>query len=180
MELLNGRDLESLVAEFGPLPPARAMYMMRQVCHSLGEAHARGLVHRDVKPANIFMCRMGLDYDFVKVLDFGLVQTRKADPALAITETLHTAEHLIGTPAYMAPEVILGKDNVDRRADVYALGCVAYFLLTGKRVFEDGTPMQALVDHVHTLPVGAVEKNQPGDTAGRRRARARVPQEESG
>ncbi len=152
MELLNGRDLESLVAEFGPLPPARAMYLLRQVCHSLGEAHARGLVHRDVKPANIFVCRMGLDYDFVKVLDFGLVQTRKADPALAITETLHTAEHLIGTPAYMAPEVILGKDTVDRRADVYALGCVAYFLLTGKRVFEDGTPMQALVDHVHTLP----------------------------
>ena len=152
MELLNGRNLESLVHEFGPLSPPRAMYMLRQVCHSLGEAHARGLVHRDVKPANIFVCRMGLDYDFVKVLDFGLVQTRKADPALAVTETLLTAEHLIGTPAYMAPEVILGKDTVDRRADVYALGCVAYFLLTGKRVFEDGTSMQALVDHVHTVP----------------------------
>lgn len=152
MELLQGRDLESLVDEFGPLSTPRAMYLLRQVCHSLGEAHARGLVHRDVKPANIFVCRMGLDYDFVKVLDFGLVQTRKADPALAATETLQTAEHLIGTPAYMAPEVILGKDNVDRRADVYALGCVAYFLLTGKRVFEDGTSMQALVDHVHTVP----------------------------
>ena len=152
MELLNGRNLESLVDEFGPLSSPRAMYMLRQVCHSLGEAHARGFVHRDVKPANIFVCRMGLDYDFVKVLDFGLVQTRKADPALAATATLQTAEHLIGTPAYMAPEVILGKDTVDRRADVYAIGCVAYFLLTGKRVFEDGTSMQALVDHVHTVP----------------------------
>ena len=160
MELLNGRDLESLVDEFGPLPPARAMYLLRQVCHSLGEAHARGLVHRDVKPANIFVCRMGLDYDFVKVLDFGLVQTRKADPAMAVTETLQTAEHLIGTPAYMAPEVILGKDNVDRRADVYALGCVAYFLLTGRRVFEDSTQMQALVDHVHAVPSAPSRKSR--------------------
>ena len=78
MELLEGRDLESLVKEFGPLPPERAMFLLQQVCHSLAEAHARGLVHRDVKPANIFLCRMGLEFDFVKVLDFGLVQTRRA------------------------------------------------------------------------------------------------------
>jgi hypothetical protein len=158
MELLTGRDLESLVKEFGPLPAERAMYLLRQVCHSLGEAHARGLVHRDVKPANIFVCRMGLDYDFVKVLDFGLVQVRRADPSLVETETLLTAQHLIGTPAYMAPEVILGKEDVDRRADVYSLGCVVYFLLTGKRVFDDGTPMQALVDHVHAIPAAPSRK----------------------
>lgn len=153
MELLAGRDLESLVREFGPLPPERAMFLLRQVCHSLAEAHERGLVHRDVKPANIFLCRMGRDFDFVKVLDFGLVQTRKSDPATAVTETLATAHTLIGTPAYMAPEVILGRDDVDRRADVYAIGCVAFYLLTGTRVFHDGTQMQALIDHVHASPV---------------------------
>jgi tRNA A-37 threonylcarbamoyl transferase component Bud32 len=153
MELLSGRDLESLVREFGPLPPERAMYVLRQVCHSLAEAHDRGLVHRDVKPANIFLCRMGRDFDFVKVLDFGLVQTRKTDPAAAATETLATVQALIGTPAYMAPEVILGREDVDRRADVYAIGCVAFYLLTGTRVFQDGTQMQALIDHVHATPV---------------------------
>ncbi len=158
MELLAGRDLESLVREFGPLPPERAMYLLQQVCHSLAEAHERGMVHRDVKPANIFLCRMGREFDFVKVLDFGLVQVRKADPATAATETLATVQSLIGTPAYMAPEVILGRDDVDRRADVYAIGCVAFYLLTGTRVFQDGTQMQALVDHVHTTPVAPSER----------------------
>ena len=153
MELLDGRDLESLVREFGPLPPERVLYLLKQLCHSLAEAHARGMVHRDIKPANIFLCRMGLEFDFVKVLDFGLVQTRRADPSTAITETLATAQQLIGTPAYMAPEVILGRDDVDRRADVYAIGCVAFYLLTGTRVFTDGNQMQVLVDHVHTEPV---------------------------
>jgi serine/threonine-protein kinase len=153
MELLEGRDLESVVREFGPLPPERVVYLLRQICHSLAEAHARGMVHRDIKPANIFLCRMGLEFDFVKVLDFGLVQTRQVDSSAAVTETLITAQQLIGTPAYMAPEVILGKDDVDRRADVYAIGCVAFFLLTGTRVFQDGTQMQSLIDHVHAEPI---------------------------
>lgn len=161
MELLVGRDLESLVREFGPLPPARAMYLLQQLCHSLAEAHDRGLVHRDVKPANLFLCRMGRDFDFVKVLDFGLVQSRKSDPAAAVTETLATAQTLIGTPAYMAPEVILGRDDVDRRADVYSIGCVAFYLLTGTRVFHDGSQMQALIDHVHSAPV-APSQRVPG------------------
>ena len=100
------------------------------------------MVHRDIKPANIFLCRMGLEFDFVKVLDFGLVQTRRHDPSTAVTETLATAQQLIGTPAYMAPEMILGRDDVDRRADVYAIGCVAFYLLTGTRVFQDGNQMQ--------------------------------------
>ena len=153
MELLEGRDLESFVKEFGPLAPERVAFLLTQICHSLSEAHARGMVHRDIKPANIFLCRMGLEFDFVKVLDFGLVQTRKPDASTAVTETLVTAQQLIGTPAYMAPEVILGKDDVDRRADVYAIGCVAYFLLTGTRVFEHGNQMQTLIDHVHAEPV---------------------------
>ena len=153
MELLDGRDLESLIKEFGPLPAERALYLLRQVCHSLAEAHARGMIHRDIKPANLFVCRMGLEFDFIKVLDFGLVQTRRPDPAAAVTETLVTAQQLIGTPSYMAPEIILGQADIDRRVDVYAIGCVAFFMLTGTRVFADGNQMQALVDHVHAAPV---------------------------
>lgn len=158
MELLVGSDLESLVKKFGPLPADRVLFLLRQACHSLAEAHARGLVHRDVKPANIFVCRMGLDYDFVKVLDFGLVQYREVEASENITETLVTAERLIGTPAYLAPEIILGSRDVDRRADVYALGCVAYYLLTGQRVFQEGSAMQALIDHVQTTPAAPSRK----------------------
>jgi serine/threonine-protein kinase len=150
MELLSGRDLESLVREFGPVPSDRAVYLLRQVCHSLAEAHARGLVHRDIKPANIYVCRMGLEYDFVKVLDFGLVKVRQKGAAQTLTSTI---EHTTGTPAYMAPEIILGEANVDRRADVYALGCVAYYLLTGHLVFEADTPMKMLMQHVQAEPV---------------------------
>ena len=136
------------------------MFLLRQVCHSLAEAHARGLIHRDVKPANIYVCRMGLDYDFVKVLDFGLVKFKDAPPE-GETQTLMTAAHTtIGTPAYMAPEVILGQSDVDRRADVYALGCVAYFALTGQLVFEGSTPMQTLVDHVHATPVPPSQRSE--------------------
>jgi serine/threonine-protein kinase len=149
MELLLGRDLETLVKEFGPLPADRAVFLLRQICHSLAEAHVRGLVHRDIKPANIYNCRMGLEYDFVKVLDFGLVSfARAAGPSL-----LMTADHsTTGTPAYMAPEVILGATDVDNRADVYSLGCVAYWLLTGHLVFEAETTMKMLMHHVQTPP----------------------------
>src|SRR5439155_427011 len=116
MELLAGRDLESLIREFGPLPAGRVIYLLRQACHSLADAHARGFVHRDIKPANIYVCRMGLEYDFVKVLDFGLVKVRDHREA---GQTLLTADHgTTGTPAYMAPEIILGETDVDRRADV--------------------------------------------------------------
>ena len=150
MELLVGRDLESLVRDFGPLPADRVVYLLRQVCHSLAEAHSRDLVHRDIKPANIYVCRMGLDYDFVKVLDFGLVKFGRDSGR----RTSLTADHVTsGTPAYMAPEVILGDAESDRRADVYALGCVAYWMLTGHLVFEADTPMKMLVDHVQAAPV---------------------------
>jgi serine/threonine-protein kinase len=153
MELLAGRDLESMVREFGPLPAERVGYLLRQVAHSLADAHARGLVHRDIKPANIYVCRMGLEYDFVKVLDFGLVKVNNHLSFLR-TQTVVTAEQkTTGTPAYMAPEIILGESTVDRRADVYALGCVAYYLLTGHLVFEADTPMKMLVQHVQVEPV---------------------------
>src|SRR5580765_1193247 len=103
MELLDGRDLQSLVREFGPVPAERALFFLRQVCHSLAEAHARGLVHRDVTPSNIYICRMGLDYDFVKVLDFGLVKFNGAHPVEDSKGKPHTTT---GTPAFMAPEII--------------------------------------------------------------------------
>jgi serine/threonine-protein kinase len=150
MELLQGRDLESLVREFGPVWPDRALFLLRQVAHSLAEAHSQGLVHRDITPANIYVCRMGLDYDFVKVLDFGLVTH---DDRRAMGESLLTgAQMTTGTPAFMAPEVIL-ESEVDARADIYALGCVAYFLLTGQLVFEAETPMKMFIQHVQSTPV---------------------------
>jgi len=159
MELLVGRDLETLVRDFGPLPAERAMFLLRQVCHSLADAHARGLVHRDIKPANIYVCRMGLDYDFAKVLDFGLVKFHGRQTAPG--DSLLTApQQTTGTPAYMAPEVILGDAAVDRRADVYAVGCVAYYLLTGQLVFEAETPMKMLMQHVQSRPVPPSQRTE--------------------
>ena len=150
MELLTGRSLDSLVKTFGPLPPERALYLLRQMCHSLAEAHAAGLVHGDVKPANIFICRMGLDYDFVKVLDFGLVQLVEPNPTDAVTRTAIAIDHIMGTPGYIAPEAIVNPGRADGRADIYALGCVAYFMLTGKPVFPRDSPIHGLADHLHS------------------------------
>lgn len=154
MELLTGLDLHSLVARFGPIPPARAVHLLRQACRSLAEAHHAGLVHRDIKPANIYLCRVGLEHDFVKVLDFGLVKrtgpstTRAADPGLT------DANSIVGTPSFMPPEMAEGRPDVDGRADLYALGCVAYWLLTGTQVFDSNgrSAMQVLMDHVGTRP----------------------------
>ena len=158
MELLIGRDLENLVREFGPVPADRAIFLLRQVCHSLADAHARGLVHRDIKPANIYVCRMGLEYDFAKVLDFGLVKERAQGAGLQSLLTLE--QTTTGTPAYMAPEIILGETDVDSRADVYALGCVAYFLLTGQLVFEGDTPMKMLMQHVNATPIPPSQRTE--------------------
>ena len=150
MELLEGFSLQALVDRFGAVPPERAVRLLRQACHSLAEAHAAGLVHRDVKPANLFVCRHGLDLDFVKVLDFGLVKLQHA--SAAGTDALTGDGGFTGTPGYMAPEVAVGAE-IDERADIYALGCVAYWLLTGCRVFESASAMQVVVDHVRTPPV---------------------------
>ena len=150
MELLDGLDLETLVREFGPLPPARALHIVQQVCRSLAEAHAMGLIHRDIKPANIYVCRMGVEYDFVKVLDFGLVKVndqRQQSSAMLTVEPL-----IMGTPAYMAPEAILDA-AADHRVDLYAVGCLAYFLLTGTRVFDADTAMKLLMQHVQDEPL---------------------------
>ena len=150
MELLEGMTLEQLVREKGPLPPGRVVHVLRQVCASLEEAHARGLVHRDIKPANIHLGRLGLTCDFVKVLDFGLVKSMSAPGG---EDSLGTAAGLTpGTPAYMAPEMALG-EAIDGRADLYALGCVAYYLLTGALVFEASGGLQMVARHLHDAPV---------------------------
>ena len=157
MELLDGFDVETLVSRFGPLPPERALHILIQACHSLAEAHQGGLIHRDVKPANIYVCRYGLDWDFVKVLDFGLV--KNAQVASDDGRPLTVAGMIAGTPGYMAPEMGLGNPDVDWRADIYALGCVGYWLLTGKQVFDSGpSPMQIVMDHIQKTPPAASER----------------------
>jgi len=157
MEYLDGLDLESLVSRFGPLPPERVVYLLRQACNSLADAHQNLLTHRDVKPANIYACQLGVSYDYVKLLDFGLVSsTVTEDVSLQLTAEDTTS----GTPAYMAPEMAVGKDDVDGRADLYALGCVGYWLLTGKQVFEGHTPVAVLVEHVKTAPVPPSQRTE--------------------
>lgn len=146
MELLEGRDLQQLVHEAGRLDPRRAAHFLRQACESLAEAHGTGLVHRDVKPANLFASRLGAEVDFLKVLDFGLVSWRDEGRATEGAEG-----SLSGTPAYVAPELVRG-EPADARADVYALGCVTYFLLTGHTVFEGDNAVAVLHAHVHEAP----------------------------
>ncbi len=158
MELLNGLGLDALVARFGPLPAGRVVYLLRQVCLSIGEAHTAGLIHRDLKPANIFVCRVGLEADFVKVLDFGLV---KSELATEPGDALATDPNIVvGTPAFMAPELILGERGVDARADIYALGCVAYWLLTGQLVFEAEGARKVMVEHVRSEPVAPSRRTE--------------------
>ena len=150
MELLEGLSLERLVEDFGAVDPGRTVYLLRQICHSLGEAHARGLVHRDIKPANVMVCRLGPDADFVKVLDFGLVKHTAAGQTVTMVSTAGTA---VGTPSYMAPEIALGHADVDGRTDIYSLGCVAYYLLTAQHVFSGDTPVATAVAHVQSAPI---------------------------
>lgn len=155
MEYLNGLDLATLVRKHGPVPPERTAHLLQQACESLAEAHDNHFIHRDVKPANIFVCHLGLSYDFIKVLDFGLVKTQ-TNGGLKTDDDLNTELTMkgvtTGTPAYMAPELAMGEGNVDARSDIYALGCVAYWLLTGQLVFQRESPLAMIVDHVKEVP----------------------------
>ena len=157
MELLDGIDLDEMVKKHGALPAERVVHILRQVCASLGEAHRRDLVHRDVKPANIFLCKRAFEYDFVKVLDFGLVRKHSTvDPAAPANE-LSQMGMVMGTPAYIAPEVING-EPADARSDIYAVGCVVYWLLTGEKVFDAPTLAALLVAHASKEPVPPSER----------------------
>ena len=156
MEYLHGISLEEFVRRHGPLPVSRAVHALRQACGSLREAHARGLVHRDVKPQNLMLCVRGGLYDVVKVLDFGLVKEMHNPHTRDITQYAK----VLGTPLYMAPERLRNPADADARADIYALGAVAFFLLTGKHVFEAATDHDLVYQILNTparslLAVGA-------------------------
>ena len=149
MEYLPGLNLEELVKRHGPLPAERAIHLLRQACGALHEAHSAGLIHRDIKPSNIITCQRGGLHDVAKLLDFGLVRT----PDLGATADTLTQEGAIaGTPAYMAPEQADGKRNLDARSDIYSLGAVAYYLLTGQPPFVRPTHLQTLIAHIHERP----------------------------
>jgi eukaryotic-like serine/threonine-protein kinase len=157
MELLEGFDLETLVRRYGPQPAERVVHFLIQACESLAEAHLSRLIHRDIKPKNLFVCRLGLTYDFVKVLDFGLVKSIKPEVS---QEQLTLADATSGTPAYMAPEIALGKADADGRVDIYSLGCVAYWLLTGHLVFETSGTLPVLLAHVQEKPIPPSQRSE--------------------
>jgi eukaryotic-like serine/threonine-protein kinase len=147
MEYLDGIDLERLVREAGPLPPGRVVHILRQVCEALAEAHAVGLIHRDIKPANILLSERGGVSDFAKVLDFGLVKdVNMPDDARLTRENV-----LAGTLHYLAPEAIQDGRSSDSRSDIYAVGAMAYYLLTGAHVF-DGRPIEVIQGHLQAPP----------------------------
>jgi serine/threonine protein kinase len=148
MELLDGIDAEQLVTRYGPQPAARVVSLIRQACESLEEAHDLGMVHRDVKPSNVFVCRLGKQTDFVKLLDFGLVKALQSPEETRLT----MQGEVSGTPAFMAPEQVRSEPDIDARADVYGLGCVAYYLLTGTLVFAGPTPMAMAIAQLERDP----------------------------
>jgi serine/threonine-protein kinase len=148
MEYLNGITLEVLARVSGPQPPARVLYILHQICGSLREAHGRGLIHRDIKPSNIMLCERGGLYDVVKVLDFGLVKESQSEkPELTQPNTI------VGTPFYLAPELITDASAFSPLSDLCALSGVAYYLLTGRNVFEGTSSVEICAMHLHDEPV---------------------------
>ena len=149
MEYLPGFTLEEIVRAHGPLPPARAIHFLRQVCAALREAHGLQLVHRDVKPANIMVCERGGVFDVAKLLDFGLVRGGGGGPA---AETIGDGHLIVGTPGYMSPEQAQGRDDLAASSDVYAVGATAYLMLTGLPAFRSATPIEMLIAQATGLP----------------------------
>ncbi len=161
MEYLDGIDLDRLVRGQGPLPPSRVVHILGQVCGALDEAHQLGLVHRDVKPANVILCRRGGLFDVAKVVDFGLVKDLQADEPVELTG----ANTIAGTPLFLSPEAIAGGGAAGPRSDLYALGAVAFFLLSGRPPFE-GSLIEVCGHHLHTPPP------RPSEVLGRSLPRA--------
>ncbi|MFI5181061.1 MAG: serine/threonine-protein kinase [Thermoanaerobaculia bacterium] len=153
MELLDGFPLDDMVERWGPMTPARTVHVLLGVCQSLREAHRLGLIHRDIKPGNIFLCRSGTELDHVKVLDFGLVKEIATDVSLTQTG------FITGTPGFMSPEMALGRKDLDGRSDLYSLACVGFYLLTGGPVFDKKTPIEIIMDHAKTPPPRPSEKS---------------------
>jgi serine/threonine-protein kinase len=157
MEYLDGLDIQTLVERFGPIEPPRTAFILMQACGALGEAHSRGIVHRDIKPSNIFLTQRGGLYDFVKVLDFGLAKQVTADEATGLTKT----GVAVGTPRYISPEAVKG-EQLDGRSDLYCLGAVAYWMLTGRPPFESISSVELLIDHVKATPQRMSEVSEVG------------------
>jgi serine/threonine-protein kinase len=153
MELLDGASLEAVVELDGPQPPGRVVRVMEMVAGGLAEAHKLGIIHRDIKPANIFLCRQGGEFDIAKVLDFGLVKVVEGNEDANVTRD----GVVTGTPQYLAPEALTDPDNIDGRSDLYALGAVGYFLLTGEQVFT-GNIVEICGHHLHTDPIPPSER----------------------
>jgi serine/threonine-protein kinase len=155
-------NLEDLVDQSGPLPPERAVHLLRQVCQALREAHAIGLIHRDIKPANIFACERGKVYDVAKLLDFGLV---KSFGTASDGVTLTREGSFAGSPAFMSPEQAQGHTELDARSDIYNIGAVAYFLTTGKMVFDRPSTLQMLHAHGYEpfVPGPEFQQRVPAD-----------------
>ena len=154
MELLDGANLRDVIADYGALEPARVAHILVGVCESLAEAHDRNLIHRDIKPANVYVCDYGGHADFVKVLDFGLVKEHGEPQEAKLTADGKTT----GTPAYMSPEMALGLGDVDHRSDIYAVGCLAYYLLTGTELFEAATAVRMLMAQIESAPEDVAER----------------------
>jgi eukaryotic-like serine/threonine-protein kinase len=149
MEFLPGLNLKDIVDRTGPMPADRVIHLLRQVCSALGEAHRHGMVHRDVKPANIFAAERGGIYDVAKLLDFGLVKFTGAESS----DVQVTRDGVVaGSPLYAAPEMTLGGDDVDARTDIYSLGATAYFLLTGRPVFDGEKALDVVLAHLREAP----------------------------
>ena len=168
MEYLDGIDLQTLVERYGPQPVPRVIHILQQICGSLYEAHSLGLVHRDIKPANIMLNRRGGEPDVVKVLDFGLVKALDDEKQAGLTQQ----NSLTGTPLYMSPEAIQLPNSVDPRSDLYAVGAVGYFLLTGQPVFEAENVVELCQKHVVRAADAAVGADADADPGG---ARKRAP-----
>jgi serine/threonine-protein kinase len=162
MEYLPGLTLEGLIQEQGPLPASRVIHLLRQICGALSEAHAAGLIHRDVKPGNIIVCERGGVHDVAKLVDFGIVQSR----AIADQETSATAPGaMVGTPSFMSPEQVNRADVVDERSDIYSLGAVGYFLLTGRPPFLRATAAETAAAHLHASVIAPdqIQRDVPAD-----------------
>jgi serine/threonine-protein kinase len=154
MEYLDGLDLQTLVERDGPQEPARVAYLLAQVAGALAEAHAAGLIHRDVKPANVMLCERGGTADLVKVLDFGLIKQ--------LSDSRQTTEGdcntIVGTPRYLSPEALTAPETMDARSDLYAVGALGYFLLTGVPPFSGNNLLEVCAHHLHSAPVPPSER----------------------
>ncbi len=148
MEYLNGLNLDNLVRVHGPQPDGRVVEILLQVCASLNEAHSMKLIHRDIKPANVIISARSGIFDLVKLLDFGLVKA--IDSSSQISLTHHAG--IVGTPLYLSPEAIQDPESVDVRSDLYAVGAVGYFLLTGSPVFDGKGILDIMKQHVQATP----------------------------